>query len=171
MNSKQNELQPPAQAGESREAGRVAGEPSGGGSRETDWPEASPVGGAPRGSAKHPLGVLHSSVDLWDSITHGERREGTCVDATKRRDGVVTAGHAGYQRQQSPESSTPASAGRRKPIGKRHSESRVRENRMHGLMRGGSWRTLAFGLSIRQLLPTLLLCRGAGEQPLLNKPG
>jgi len=44
MNSKQNELQPPAQAGESREAGRVAGEPSGGESRETDWPEASPVG-------------------------------------------------------------------------------------------------------------------------------
>jgi len=143
MNSKQNEPQPSAQAGQSREAGRVAGE----------------------------VGVLHSSVDLWDSITHGEPREGTCVDATKRRNGVVTAGHAGYQRQQSPESSTPASAGRRKPIGKRHSESRVRENRMHGLMRGGSWRTLAFGLSIRQLLPTLLLCRGAGEQPLLNKPG
>ena len=110
MNSKQNELQPPAQAGKPREAGWVAGE----------------------------VGVLHSSVDLWASITHGEPREGTCVDATKRSDGVVTAGKPGYKRQASPGSSTPALAGRRKPIGKRHSESRVRENRMHGLMRGGS---------------------------------
>ena len=129
MNSPQNELQPSAQAGWSRKAGWVAGE----------------------------VGVLHSSVDLWDSITHGERREGTCVDAEKRRDGVVTAGPPGYKRQASPESSTPALAGRRKPIGKRHSESRVRENRTHGLMRGGSRRTMAFGLPIRRLLPTLLI--------------
>jgi hypothetical protein len=43
---------------------------------------------------------------------------------------VVTAGNPGYQRQKSPESSTRAPAGRRKPIGERHSESRVRENRM-----------------------------------------
>ncbi len=48
MNSKQNEPQPSAQAGKSREAGRVAGE----------------------------VGVLRSSVDLWESITHGEPREG-----------------------------------------------------------------------------------------------
>ena len=109
MNSKQNEAQPWVQAGWSREALRVAGE----------------------------VGVLHRSVDLWESITHGERREGTCVDATKRSDGVVTAGSPGYQRQEPPETSTPASARRRKPTGKRHSESRVRENRMHGLMRGG----------------------------------
>src|SRR5205085_10210643 len=128
MNSKQNELQPPGQAGRSRKAGWVAGE----------------------------VGVLHSSVDLWDSITHGEPREGTCVDATKRSDGVVTAGFPGYQRQKSPESSTRALARRRKPIGERRSESRVRENRMHGLMRGGSRRTLAFSLSTRRLPPTLL---------------
>jgi len=74
MNSQQNEEKPPAQAGQSREAGRVAGQPSGGGSRETDWPEASPERGAQRGSAKHQLGVPSRSVDLWDSITHGERR-------------------------------------------------------------------------------------------------
>ena len=135
MNSKQNEAQPSAQAGQSREAGRVAGE----------------------------VGVLHSSVDLWDNRTHGEPREGTCVDARKRSDGVVTAGKPGYQRQASPESSTPAPAGRRKPIGKRHSESRVRENRTHGLMRGGSRRTMAFGLPIRRLLPTLL-----GDLPRLS---
>ena len=71
MNSKQSDAQRGAQAGWSREALRVAGE----------------------------VGVLHSSVDLWESITHGERREGTCVDATKRSDGVVTAGDPGYQRQ------------------------------------------------------------------------
>ena len=64
MNSKQNEAQPWAQAGWFREALRVAGE----------------------------VGVLHSSYDLWDIITHGEPREGTCVDAMKRSDGVGTAG-------------------------------------------------------------------------------
>src|SRR6266446_7418724 len=128
MNSKQNEAQPGAQAGWSREAPRVAGE----------------------------VGVLHSSVDLWESITHGEPREGTWVAATKRSDGVVTAGSPGYKRQKSPGSSTRALAGRRKPSGERHSESRVRENCMHGLMRGGSRRTLVFGLSIRRLPPTLL---------------
>ena len=128
MRSPPSEPQPPAQAGWSREAGRMVGE----------------------------VGVLYSSVDLWESITHGEPREGTCVDATKRSDGVVTAGIPGYQRQKSPEPSTRAHAGRRKPIGERHSESRVRENRMHGLMRGGSRRSLALGLSIRRLPPTLL---------------
>jgi RNA-directed DNA polymerase len=59
MNSKQNEVQPSAQAGWSREAERVAGE----------------------------VGVLHSSVDLWESITHGEPREGTCSKARKRSKG------------------------------------------------------------------------------------
>ena len=127
MSADDSAAQPKAQA-QRREAGRVTGE----------------------------VGVLHSSVDLWESITHGEPREGTCVDATKRSDGVVTAGNPGYKRQKSPGSSTRALAGRPKPIGERHSESRVRENCMHGLMRGGSRRTLALGLSIRRLPPTLL---------------
>ena len=47
------------QAGWSREAERVAGE----------------------------VGVLHSSVDLWESRTHGEPREGTCSKARKRSAG------------------------------------------------------------------------------------
>ena len=59
MNSKQNEPQLPAQAGWSRKAGQVTGE----------------------------VGVLHSSVDLWESTTHGERREGTCSNAGKRSEG------------------------------------------------------------------------------------
>jgi RNA-directed DNA polymerase len=59
MNSKQNEAQPSAQAGKSREADRVAGE----------------------------VGVARSSVDLWDSITHGEPRGGTCSNAMKRSEG------------------------------------------------------------------------------------
>jgi Retron-type reverse transcriptase len=33
------------------------------------------------------VGVLHSSVDLWDSKTHGERREDTRLDAEERRVG------------------------------------------------------------------------------------
>ena len=59
MNSKQNESQPSAQAGWSREAAWVAGE----------------------------VGVLHSSVDLWESITQEEPREGTCSKAKKRSAG------------------------------------------------------------------------------------
>ena len=75
--------------------------------------------------------------DLWFGQPAEERRDATCVEARKRSDGVVTAGPPGYQRQESPGTSTPAHAGRRKPIGKRHSESRMRENRLSGLMRGG----------------------------------
>lgn len=59
MNSKQNEDKPPAQAGNTREAGRVA--------------EA--------------VGVTRSSVDLWESITHGEPRGGTCSNAVRRSEG------------------------------------------------------------------------------------
>jgi len=59
MNSKQNEPQPSAQAGWPRKAERVAGE----------------------------VGVLHSSVDLWERTTHGEPREGTCSKARKRSAG------------------------------------------------------------------------------------
>lgn len=59
MSSQQNEPQPPAQAGQSREAGRVAGE----------------------------VGVRRSSVDLWESTTHGEPRVGTCSNAERRSEG------------------------------------------------------------------------------------
>jgi len=59
MHSKQNEHKPPAQAGHSREAGWVAGE----------------------------VGVARSSVDLWESITHGEPRGGTCSNAGRRSEG------------------------------------------------------------------------------------
>ena len=51
--------QPKAQAGGTREACRVVGE----------------------------VGVLNSSVDLWESRTHGEPREGTCPNAQKRSEG------------------------------------------------------------------------------------
>ncbi len=36
------------------------------------------------GQAAGGVGVLHSSVDPWDMTTHGEPREGTCLDAMKR---------------------------------------------------------------------------------------
>lgn len=108
MSADDTAAQPKAQA-QRREAARVTGE----------------------------VGVLHSSVDLWESKTRGEPREGTCVDATKRSDGVVMAGQPDSNTEISSEASTLASAVRRKPIGERHSESRVRENCTHGLMRGG----------------------------------
>ena len=39
------------------------------------------------GQALGGVGVLHSSVDLWESITHRKQREGTCIEATRRREG------------------------------------------------------------------------------------
>ena len=59
MSNSEKSAQPKAQAGGTREACKVAGE----------------------------VGVLHSSVDLWESITHGEPREGTCPNAQKRSKG------------------------------------------------------------------------------------
>jgi RNA-directed DNA polymerase len=59
MSNSEKSAQPRAQAGGTREAGRVVGE----------------------------VGVLHSSVDLWESRTHGEPREGTCPSAQKRSEG------------------------------------------------------------------------------------
>ena len=59
MSNSKKSAQPKAQAGGTREACKVAGE----------------------------VGVLHSSVDLWESITHGEPREGTCPNAQKRSKG------------------------------------------------------------------------------------
>ena len=129
MNSQQNEPQPPAQAGQSREADRVAGE----------------------------VGVPRSSVDLWDIITHGERRGGTCADAVKRNDGVVMAGPPDRNTAKPPEFSTPALTVRRKPIGERHSESRVRENRLHGLMRGGKPKRTQPRACLRGRFPPTLL--------------
>lgn len=108
MSADDTAAQPAAQA-QRREAGRVTGE----------------------------VGVLHSSVDLWESKTHGEPREGTCVDARKRSDGVAMAGKPDRNTEKPSGTSPLAAAVRRKPIGERHSESRVRENRMPGLMRGG----------------------------------
>jgi hypothetical protein len=108
MSAEESAAQPKAQA-QRRKAARVTGE----------------------------VGVLQSSVDLWESKTRGEPREGTCVDATKRSDGVVMAGKPDRKTEISSGASTLAAAVRRKPTGERHSESRVRENRMHGLMRGG----------------------------------
>ena len=59
MSNSEKSAQPRAQAGGTREACRVVGE----------------------------VGVLHSSVDLWESRTYGEPREGTCPNAQKRSEG------------------------------------------------------------------------------------
>ena len=59
MSDQEKDAQPKAQAGRNREAEGVAGE----------------------------VGVLHSSVDLWESRTHEEPREGTCSNAARRSEG------------------------------------------------------------------------------------
>jgi hypothetical protein len=47
---------------------------------------ASPVTDKAAGAGAE-VGVLHSSVDLWDTTTHGEPREGTYPNALRRSEG------------------------------------------------------------------------------------
>lgn len=56
------------------------------GQREDTQPAAQ-AGDRKAGRVKGAVGVLHSSVDLWASITHEERREGTYPHAAKRSKG------------------------------------------------------------------------------------
>ena len=94
------------------------------------------------------VGAAGSSVDLWDTTTQGEQSGSACIQATKRSEGP---GDGRPKRIK-----TPAEKIRKlqialyrkakaEPRGHRiseptkgYSESRVRENRPHGLMRGGA---------------------------------
>ena len=117
MSRQQKDAQPAAQAGD-REAGRVKGE----------------------------VGVLRSSIDLWASITREERREGTYPHAAKRSKGrgdgsrelpapnKVRELQVALCRKAKAE---PFEVTPKAPAEDGDPESRVRENRMHGLMRGG----------------------------------
>jgi hypothetical protein len=107
------------------------------------------------GRAEAGVGDLHSSVDLADIKTAGERREGTCPNAsrrgegptdgqshalwigTKQRFGNLNGCYIGAQKQERPDAAWAASfvLVETKPK-ERDSVSRVRENRSHGLMRG-----------------------------------
>lgn len=55
--------------------------------QQKDAQPAAQAGDRKAGRVKEAVGVLHSSVDLWESITHEERREGTYPHAAKRSKG------------------------------------------------------------------------------------
>ena len=121
------------------------------------------------GAARAGVGVLHSSEEVL--VTGMERRRGGCADAngaarTRRwpeRDSNTHDARIGIG---SSKSAIDALTDERKESDKQHSESRMREIRTSGLMRGRPERSLASGLSFRQVLPTLLNRRLA--QPLHN---
>src|SRR5690349_19917732 len=110
MGRHEKDAQPAAQAG-LREAARVRGE----------------------------VGVLHSSVDLRDTITRRERREGAYPNAQRRSKGQ---GDGSAEELPAPDKvrELQITLCRRTESKAEEwdSESRVRENRMHGLMRGGA---------------------------------
>ena len=80
--------------------------------------------------------------DLWFGEPAGERRDATCSAEWKRNEGLVTA-HFGLP--------APRTSGRCNPNWRcgfgssgRNSESRMRENRPSGLMRGGKQTVIGF---------------------------
>ena len=106
------------------------------------------------------VGGVRSSVDpapdLWFGQPTGERRDATCSAGTKRREGRGD----GPQGLQAPKTvrDLQINLERRAPqsaLREWNSESRMRENRLSGLMRGGEQTVIGFSLSIRRSLPTL----------------
>jgi hypothetical protein len=137
-------------------ADRVSRENSSGAS------ETQPVaqGGKPTESAKAAgvVGVLRSSVDPSESKTDGERRRGTWVRVKGHGNGT------GDGRGNLDKNSNKVSGAARftvtvgaSPTVEAPSESRMRENRPSGLMRGGVRRSLALCIFNPSAPPTLLL--------------
>ncbi len=103
------------------------------------------------------VGVLRRSDDLPESKTGGERRRGTCVRVTRSGkgsgDGRV---HPDINSDIRPRNCGEHSSVGHKPDAEEPSESRMRENRSSGLMRGGARRSLASCLFNPSAPPTLL---------------
>ena len=101
------------------------------------------------------VGVPRSSDDMPESITGGERRRGTWVRVTGHGEG--SGDGRGNPDRNSKEDSGAARvtvAGGASPSVEEPSESRMRENRPSGLMRGGARRSLALRLSTSPLRPS-----------------
>jgi hypothetical protein len=98
------------------------------------------------------VGVPRSSVDLPESKTGGERRRGTWVRVIQHSKGSGD-GRGNLDRNSKQDSGTVkvTVAVGASPTVEEPSESRMRENRLSGLMRGGARRSLASGLSTRPL--------------------
>jgi len=136
-------------------ADRVSRENSGGASAM----QPAGQGGNPTEPAKAAgvVGVLRSSVDPSESRTDGERRRGTWVRVKGHGNGT------GDGQGDLDKNSTKVSGAARftvtagaSPAVEAPSESRMRENRPSGLMRGGARRSLASGLFNPSAPPTLL---------------
>ena len=111
-------------------------------------------------TARAGVGVLRSSEEV--PVTGMERRRGGCADAngavrTRRWPERDSNTHDARNGVGSSESAIDTLPEERKESGEQHSESRIREIRTSGLMRGRPERSLASGLSSRQVLPTLLI--------------
>ena len=98
------------------------------------------------------VGVPRRSDDLPDSITGGERRRGTWVRVTGHGEGSGDGrGHLDRNSQEDSGTARVTVAEGASPPVEEPSESRMRENRPSGLMRGGARRSLALRLSTRPL--------------------
>ena len=83
------------------------------------------------------VGVLRSSVDLWDTTTHGEPREGTYPNAMRRSEGSGDGSTGAISAHNDSAASIHAMWQSESDAQEWDSESRMRENRLSGLMRGG----------------------------------
>ena len=122
------------------------------------------------GRAVAGVGDLHSSVDPADRTTAGERREGTCPHASQSSEGPDDGWSDELWIKTSPKvrklqrvlyRKAKAEPTPLKPIRKNgDSESRMRENRLSGLTRGGEFpeelTTTVGSILIGNSLPTLL---------------
>jgi hypothetical protein len=123
-------------------------------SRSASWTQPAGQGGQATETARTAggVGVPRSSEDLPESRTGGERRRGTWVRVKGNGNGT------GDGQGNLDNNSTKVSGAARftvvagaSPTMEAPSESRMRENRTSGLMRGGARRSLALGLSTRPL--------------------